>query len=193
MDSFEFNKISAAVLSGILLIMVLSMASDVIYSKPTSDKLAYSVEVPETTAAAGAEAVKAPSLAELLQNADIGRGEKEFKKCVACHTSAKGEAHRMGPNLFDILGRKMASADGFGGYSTALKGEDREWSYDLMDQWLKAPKSVVSGTSMAFAGIRKPQSRANLIAYLRTQADTPKDLPAVEAAAEEVEEAPATE
>lgn len=179
MDSFEFNKISAAVLSGILLLMVISTITGMIYPEPKSDKLAYSVEIIEAPKA-GAVVVKGPSLAELMASADVSKGAKEFKKCVACHSNDKGAAHKMGPNLFDILGRDVAAADGFSAYSTALMAQGGQWTYELLDQWVASPKAVVGGTSMAFGGIRKPASRANLIAYLRSLSETPKALPVVE-------------
>lgn len=183
MDSFEFNKISASLIMGALLLMVIGIFTHAVYPEPESDKLAYSIEIEETVAATGGEAPKGPSLAELLASADVSKGERLFKQCVNCHSINKGGAAKLGPNLYGVLGSKMAAAD-FGAYSSALKKAGLDWSYDNMDQWLKAPKSLVKGTSMAFAGIRKAGQRADLIAYLRTQADEPKPLPEVEQAEE---------
>lgn len=179
MDSFEFNKISAAVISGVLLIMVLSIGAEVIYPEPKSEKLAYSVEIQEESGAGNAAAAQGPSLAELLVAANVDKGATEFKKCVACHSVGKGEANKLGPNLYDIVGRDLAAVDSFGSYSGAIKEKGGAWTYEMLDAWLKNPKSVISGTSMAFGGIRKADKRANLIAYLRTFSDAPKALPEV--------------
>lgn len=185
MDSFEWNKVFGAVLAGALLIMGIKTLVGGGHGGHHVD-LAYTIEVPESGAA---EAVveEGPSLAALLAGADIGRGEREFAKCRACHTVDKGGDNRLGPNLYGVMGRAVASKDGFG-YSGALTEHGGDWSWDRMDAWIRSPKAAVPGNAMSFNGISKDQNRANLLAYLNSLSDSPLDLP-VEEVVEAVEDA----
>ncbi len=184
--SLESNKVFAAVLSAALLIMVITTVSESVFHEEEA-KPAFTVEV-ATEAAGEAVVEEGPSLAELLASADAGKGERQFAKCKACHTVGKDEGNRTGPNLYGVMGRPVGSHDGFS-YSGALAGQEGVWTWELMDQWLKSPKNTFNGTSMAFAGIRKEEQRADLMAYLNSFSDSPLALPVAEAA----EEAPAEE
>lgn len=187
MDSLEFNKGLAAVLATVLVIMGLGIASDAIYPEPKTEKLAYSVDVPEAAADGTVVEKEVISLATLMVTADAGKGERTFKQCVACHSIAKGGAHKVGPNLYGILGRELAATD-YPSYSSAIKGAGGVWTYEKLDAWLKAPKAVIAGTTMAYGGLRKPEKRAELLAYLRSMSDAPLALP-VEEVVEKAEEA----
>ena len=118
-------------------------------------------------------------VAALLASADLAKGEKVGKKCVACHTFNEGGANKVGPGLYGIVDRPMASVDGFG-YSSALTAyaDGKSWTYAELNGFLFKPKAHVKGTSMGFAGIKKTADRAAMIAYLRTLAGTPAPLPA---------------
>lgn len=138
-----------------------------------------------------------PSLAALLATADPAAGEKIFAKCVSCHTANQGGANGIGPNLYAIVGDPVAHGRAGFAFSSALKAVGGDWTFEKMDQWLKSPRAFASGTKMSFAGLSKPEDRANVIAYLNAQGSN-VPLPAVEAApaaeepaAAEGEEAPA--
>lgn len=184
--SLESNKVFAAVLSAALLIMVITTVSESVFHEEEA-KPAFTVEV-ATEAAGEAVVEEGPSLAELMASADAGKGERQFAKCKACHTVGKDEGDRTGPNLYGILGRQIGGHGSFN-YSSALAGHSETWTWEKLDEWLASPKNTFPGTSMSFAGIRKADQRADLMAYLNSFSDSPLELPAAEAA----EEAPAEE
>lgn len=197
MDSFELNKLIGAFLAIVFVVFSVSIVSDSIFSTHAPETPGYAIEVADADTGAGAAPVEAgPSIAELLQNADAEAGKAAFRPCAACHTPEQGGANRVGPNLWDVINRPIASHEGFS-YSSGMRefsqGGSVVWDYDHISEFLKSPRNYVSGTSMAFAGIRNPQQEANLIAYLRTLSDNPAPLPEVSAAeeAEPAAEAPA--
>ena len=110
-----------------------------------------------------------PSFNTLLASADLAKGEKLFGKCVSCHTIAPGGPNGIGPNLHGVMGEDIGKGVGGFAFSSALSGHGGKWTFDLMDQWLKSPKTFAPGTKMSFAGLGKTQDRADLIAYLNTQ------------------------
>ena len=118
-------------------------------------------------------------LAALLARADPERGKNVAKKCVACHTVNRGGKKKLGPNLWGVVGAKQAAREGFK-YSRAFAGLDGAWGYAELDAFLASPKTYAPGTRMGFPGVKKPADRADLIAYLRTLADTPPPLPKTE-------------
>ena len=196
MDTFELNKIAGAVLFTVLIVLGLQNLAGVIYHSPAPEKPGFAVEVAEQAGAAAetAEAEVVP-LATLLASASVEKGQRQARKCSACHTFESGGANKVGPPLYDIVGRAKAAADGFG-YSSAITEKGGEWSYENLDGFLAAPKKWLPGTSMAFAGIKKPEQRADLIAYLRSLSDSPVPLPAVESAPQPASESagePATD
>jgi len=183
--SLESNKVFAAILSSALLIMVITTVSEGIFHTEHA-KPAYSIEV-AVEASADAVVEQGPTLAELLAAADPAKGERQWAKCRACHTLEKGGRNGTGPNLYGIVNRGVGADDSFK-YSGALADNTAVWTWDLLNDWLRSPKNTFSGTSMAFAGIRKDEQRADLLAYLATFSDTPVALPTVEAAVETVAE-----
>ncbi|MFC5586959.1 c-type cytochrome [Nitratireductor kimnyeongensis] len=117
----------------------------------------------------------APAFADAqasLANADIGKGEKIFKRCVACHTIEKAGKNKLGPNLYGIVGKPVAQAEGYA-YSPAMKAYGGEWTVERLDAYLLQPRTAVKGTKMAFAGLKKEEDRLNLIAYLNTFSEVP--------------------
>jgi cytochrome c len=99
-----------------------------------------------------------------------------MKQCFTCHTIDKGGANKVGPNQWDIVGRKIASHAGFS-YSSALQAKGGEWTYEDLNHMIFKPAAFVKGTKMAFVGIPKEQERADVIAYMRSMSDSPKPLP----------------
>ncbi len=117
-----------------------------------------------------------PSIAELLVVADAGSGEGLSRACAACHSFDNGGANKIGPNLWGTVDRQMASAPGFN-YSSALEDRGGSWTYEELEGFLAAPRDWVPGTSMSYSGMRKPEDRADLIAWLRSLSDEPAALP----------------
>ncbi len=110
------------------------------------------------------EAVAGPSFPELLAAADVGRGERVFGKCKACHKVEEG-VNATGPSLYGVVGRPVDAVDGFG-YSGALEAVAETWDPETLFHFLENPKAFAPGTKMTFSGLRKPEDRANVIAYL---------------------------
>ena len=107
------------------------------------------------------------SVTPALASGDVAAGEKIFKKCKACHV-VDAEKHKTGPHLVNLMGRTAGSADGFKKYSDAMKSSGIVWNEETLDAYLENPKAYVKGTRMAFAGLRKEEDRANVIAYLKS-------------------------
>jgi cytochrome c len=189
MNAFEFNKIIGATLATVFVVLTLGILSDAIFASPVPEKPGFGIEVAEEGAEGGGESGGAPaaeSVLPLLAGANVEAGEAVHKKCMACHTVEKGGANKTGPNLWDIVNRPVASHEGFS-YSSAMKdfskGGEEKWTYENLDHFLTSPKWFVKGTAMGFAGVKKVQERADLIAYLRTLSDNPAPLPDAAAAA----------
>ncbi len=189
MDSLELNKIAAAILAAGVIAMTSGLvASFVVHVPEAPEERAYVIAMPgEGDALADADAGEAAeeSVMVLLASADPADGEKVTKKCTACHSFDEGGANKVGPNLWNIVGRAVAGAEGYG-YSEALTSKsDETWSYENLDAFLAKPKDWAPGTKMAYAGLKKVDDRAELIAYLRSLSNDPQPLPEPEAAEEE--------
>ncbi|BCH27974.1 c-type cytochrome [Mesorhizobium sp. L-8-3] len=188
MDSFELNKLIGAFLGTLFVVFSIGIVSDSIFAAPVPEKPGFGIEAAEEDhggAAAGAEQPAEEPIAALLAKADATAGQAVFKKCAACHTDDSGGANKVGPNLWNIVNRPIASHEGFS-YSAAMKefaqGGSVVWDYEHLNHFLTSPKGYIKGTAMGFAGVKKPEERANLIAYLRTTADSPAPLPEAGAA-----------
>ncbi len=183
MDSWEWNKIAGAVLGTMIFILVLRIASDAIFEVPPPAKPGYTVPgVPsQTVAKAGAPSAPAaealPDWGTELPKASVADGKKIAERCQQCHDLTKGGPNKIGPNLWNIVGRARASLASFS-YSSAMTANHDPWTYDKLFVYLKLPAAMVPGTKMSFAGLSSAQDRINLIAYLRTLADTPATIPA---------------
>ena len=134
-----------------------------------------------------------PSFMQLLAAADPAAGERVFAKCQSCHTIEQGGASGIGPNLFGVIGQPVGKHVAGFAYTPALSGHGGSWDFASLDQWLTNPRGFADGTAMSFAGLPKPEDRANLVAYMNSMGSNlplPAPAPAEEASAES-EAAPA--
>ena len=178
MDSFELNKVLGAILGTCLVLLALNITAGAVFSVHAPEKPGYDIAVTETPAIGDKAAPAAPEvpIATRLASADVGRGEVSAKKCATCHTFDKGGRNLVGPNLWGIIGRAVASNEGFN-YSTAMKGHKGNWTFEELDKYIKNPLGMVPGTKMTFAGIQRDSERADLLLFLNTKSDSPQPLP----------------
>ena len=179
MDSFEINKIVAAVLMVALIIIGIGKLSDVIFHVEKPETPGYSVNVETvTTVSTASSSTKSDEIdiAALLAMGDVAHGEKVFKKCAACHSIVKGGKNAIGPALYNVVGRKVGGVQDYK-YSKALSAYDKEWTFEEMNGYLRKPQKHIKGTKMAFAGLRKDKDRASVILYLNQNSDNPLPLP----------------
>ena len=182
---FSFiQKFGAALLATVWLLWGSNMIGDWIIPERAAPEggsavVATAAPVAASTAKAAPAAAKETQVEDikpLLAKASVDEGQKLFKKCQVCHNAAKGAGSKVGPDLWNVVGRAKASFDGFG-YSDGMKKKGGEWSYDDLNHFIANPKDYVPGTKMTFAGLKKPDERADVIAYLRTLNDSPPPLP----------------
>jgi cytochrome c len=190
MGGMEFNKILAAVLvAGILAMFGGFIAKQLVHPHKLAEN-AYNIEVVETAGPGGAKPMPQPILA-MLASADAAKGEKIAKACAACHTFNKGGPAGVGPNLYGVVGGPKDHMPGFAYSGALLEVGGTTWTYHELNKFLWKPKAYAKDTKMSYAGLKKPEDRAALIAWLRTQADAPKALPSAdEISAEEAELSP---
>ncbi|HWJ70276.1 MAG TPA: cytochrome c family protein [Sphingobium sp.] len=177
--SDRFNTAAGWALFAAIIALGGGIISSKIYHSERPEPMAFAIEGAEADGEGGA--ASGPSLATLLASADVAAGEKVFAKCVACHTINQGGANGVGPNLWDTLGVPIAEGKGGFAFSDALKKVGGTWTFEQMDHWLTSPRNFANGTKMSFAGLSKPEDRANIIAYLNAQGSN-LPLPAADAA-----------
>jgi len=179
MDSFELNKIIAAVLMVALLVIGLGKIADSIFQVKKPKNPGYVVEV-ETQLASGTsqatEEVEKIDINAVMALGDVVSGEKIFKKCVACHSIKKGGKNKIGPALYNVVGRAVGGVDDYK-YSKTLASYGKDWTFDELNGFLQKPASYLKGTKMSYAGLRKEKDRASIIKYLNQNSDSPKLLP----------------
>jgi cytochrome c len=177
MNSFEINKILGAVLGTCLFLLAVHIASGAIFSPPVPAKPGYEIAVKEEQPAQkGGAAPAQQNFDTVLATASAQHGADVAKVCLTCHNMQKGQGPKIGPDLYGVVGRPIASAQGFN-YSAALKAKGGNWTLAGLNTWLADPRTDVPGTLMTFAGIPNEKQRADVIAYLNSLSDNPQPLP----------------
>jgi cytochrome c len=180
MDSFELNKIIAAVLMVALLVIGIGKISDIIFHVEKPKTPGYAVDVEQavvTSSQSNSDTTEEKiNMSALMAMGDLSTGEKVFKKCAACHSIVKGGKNNIGPALYNVVGRKVGTINDYK-YSKALTGYGKEWTFEELNGYLIRPAKWIKGTKMAFAGLRKEKDRASVILYLNQNSDNPLPLP----------------
>jgi cytochrome c len=175
-NGFELNKIAAAMLVSLLVAMVASMVGDAFISPQKLEKNSYDIPGDEGGAATGEKEAQGPEdIKPFLAKADAANGEKIFKKCLQCHSIEKGGAAKTGPNLWGIVGGKLAHIADFA-YSESLRAKGGVWDVDALNHFLYKPRAFISGTKMVFVGLSDVKERADIIAYLAKNHDNPTNI-----------------
>ena len=189
MSDLTFNKVAGAVLATGLAIVGLNQLAGGVFSHEAPKKPGYLIEVAADASEGGGAAVAdtPPDWGTVLPKADVAAGEAVFAKCKSCHNADNGGANGTGPNLWGVEGRKPGSHAGFA-YSSGMtdfSGKQPVWDYEHIYEFIKNPQAYISGTKMTFVGLKKPEDRINVIAYLKAQGGTlpvPAPNPAAAAA-----------
>ena len=181
MDNLETNKFAGALFGTLLFVVAMNVIASGLFAPKEPAVPGYDLPVPAESAEAASSAPAAPAepLPVLLAKADPAKGQAAAKKCASCHSFEKGGPNKVGPDLYGIVGRPVASHAGFK-YSAALQAKGGNWTFEDLDAFIHSPKTAVPGTAMAFAGIGQAQERADLLSYLRTLSDNPEPLPAAQ-------------
>lgn len=176
----RFTTISGWVLFAGIVALGASIVSGEMYHEERPEKMGYPIEGVVVEGEGGAVAEK--PIAFYLASADPAAGEQVFKKCAACHNANQGGANALGPALFGVMGNPVAAHPGFA-FSDALKSKGGAWDWEAMSAWLANPKKYAPGTKMTFAGLSKPEDRANVMAFLNSRDASPLPIPAAPAEA----------
>jgi len=177
MESFQLNKFLGALLGSCLVLVAMHIASGAIFAPTPPAKPGYEIAVKEEQPAQGAaKAAAEQPIENFLAAGSVQQGANIAKQCAACHNFAEGQGAKVGPDLYGIVGRDVASVPGFS-YSAALKAKGGTWTFDTLNDWLKNPQAYVPGTAMTFAGISNEKQRADVIDYLNSNSAKPLPLP----------------
>jgi cytochrome c len=181
MDGFELNKIAGAVLAALLLMAGGNTLLQITMAKHAPSKPGWDLPITEpktTKPGEPAPAFDPAAVLALLPKADADAGGGVFKKCLSCHTPEKGGKDLVGPNLWGVVGRKVASSPTFASrYSDAMKSHGGEWTFESLAKYLHKPSQAVPGNKMLFDGVSDNTDLADLLAFLRKQSDNPVALP----------------
>jgi len=176
MDSFEINKVIAAILVAVLIVFGIGKISDVIFHVKKPDIEGYKVEVNVDTATAIQTGASSIDISALLVLGTAENGKKVFKKCAACHSINQSGGNKIGPKLWNVMFRPVGSISDYK-YSKALSSYGKEWTWEEMNSFLIKPSKWIKGNKMGFAGLKKEEDRASVILYLNENSDNPKPLP----------------
>ena len=174
MDSFEISKIFTAIFLVVVFVIGIDKISDVIFQvdKPTTP--GYTIEVEQAASTLASE--EKIDIASLLAMGDIAHGEKQFKKCKACHSIKQGGGNKIGPKLWNVMFRQVGVVNDYK-YSKALSTYNKEWNWEEMNGFLIKPAKWIPNNKMGFAGLKSEKDRASVILYLNQNSDNPQPLP----------------
>ena len=175
MNSFEINKVIAAILVTVLVVFGISKISNILFYVKKPDVQGYKVEVKTVNASTKVSAQNQVDISALLALGSVEQGKKVFKKCAACHSIARGGSNKIGPALWGVLGRQAGSILNYK-YSKGMVAHGKTWSFEEMNGFLTKPKDWIKGTKMSFVGLKKATERAAVILYMNENTDTPLPL-----------------
>jgi cytochrome c len=179
MDSFELNKIIAAILIVALLVIGLGKITDVVFYVKKPENPGYKIEVENQSSSTASQVATTEvkiDVVALMALGDAESGKKIFKKCAACHSIKKGGTNKIGPALYNVVGRAVGGVGDYK-YSKALASYGKDWTFEELNGFLKKPATYIKGTKMSYAGLRKEKDRASIIKYLNQSGDNPIPLP----------------
>jgi len=172
---FEINKLVAAILVTILIVFGIGEISDIIFKVNKTGAVAYKVEEPSRSSSE-AKAESSVEISSLLSLGDITHGEKVYKKCAACHSINKDGRNKIGPKLYNVVGKATGDTSDYK-YSKALISYGKTWTFEELNSFLIKPAKWIKGNKMGFAGLKNDKDRASVILYLNQNSDNPKPLP----------------
>ena len=177
MDSFEINKIIAAILVTVIVVFGISKVSDIIFTVEKPDIASYKVEATEGVSLSSQKVSENEAdMSALMALGDVDHGAKVFKKCAACHSIKKAGGNKIGPKLWNVMFRPSGAVTDYK-YSKALSNYSKEWTWEEMNGFLIKPSKWIKGNKMGFAGLKSEKDRASVILYLNQNGDSPKELP----------------
>ena len=177
MDSFEINKIIAAVLVTVLIVIGISKISDFMFHVDKPQMAAYKVEAMDSDGSVSLAATESDvDISALLALGSVDHGQKVFKKCKACHSIKEGGGNNIGPKLWNVMFRPVGAVSDYK-YSKALTDYKKEWNWEEMNGFLIKPSKWIKGNKMGFAGLKDEKDRASVILYLNQNGNQPKELP----------------
>ena len=172
---FEINKLVAAILVTVLIVFGIGKISDLIFKVNKTEVVAYKVEEPARLSDE-AKAESSVEISSLLSLGDVTHGEKVFKKCAACHSINKDGRNKIGPKLYNLVGKATGATSDYK-YSKALASYGKTWTFEELNGFLINPAKWIKGNKMGFAGLKNDKDRASVILYLNQSSDNPQSLP----------------
>ena len=172
---FEINKLVAAILVTVLIVFGIGEISDIIFKVNKTGVIAYKVEEP-VRSSAEAKAESSVEISSLLSLGDVTHGEKVFKKCAACHSINKDGKNKIGPKLYNVVGKATGATSDYK-YSKALISYSKTWTFEELNGFLIKPAKWIKGNKMGFTGLKNDKDRASVILYLNQNSDNPQPLP----------------
>ena len=172
---FEINKLVAAILVTVLIVFGIGKISDIIFKVNETGIVAYKVEEPARSSSE-AKAESSVEISSLLSLGDVTHGAKVFKKCAACHSINKDGKNKIGPKLYNVVGKATGATSDYK-YSKALISYNKTWTFEELNSFLIKPAKWIKGNKMGFAGLKNDKDRASVILYLNQNSDNPQPLP----------------